>query len=128
MKAYCRSCNNVTRHREKGVRERVLVCNKCDATNMPIVLIKSNGETHYGTQCKFVEWSGEELGSKAKQMHDEPQIGYSVILDAHFLSFTWLTTPITEILNIGIGKECTTYQFKTKNSEYTLHIAKNGES
>ena len=128
MKAYCRNCNDVTRHREKGVRECVLVCNKCDTTNMPVTLIKSNGETHYGTQYKFVEWSREETGSRAKQMHDEIKVGYSVIIDAHFLSFTWLTTPITEILNIGMGKECTTYQFKTKNSEYTLHIAKNGEA
>lgn len=128
MKAYCRSCDNVTRHREKGVRERVLVCNKCDTTNTPVALIKTNGETHYGAQYKFVEWSGEETGCRAKQMHDEIKVGYSVIIDAHYLHFTWLTTPITEILNIGMGKECTTYKFKTKNSEYTLHIAKNEQA
>lgn len=128
MKAYCRSCNKVTRHREKGVRERVLVCNKCDTTNMPVTLIKTNGETHYGTQYKFVEWSGEELGSRAKTLHDEIKVGYSVIIDPQYqYQYTWLTTPITAISNIGIGKECTTYQFKTKNSEYTLHIAKTNE-
>jgi hypothetical protein len=128
MKTYCRSCNNVTRHREKGVRERVLVCNKCDTTNMPVTLIKSNGETHHGTQYKFVEWGGEELGSRAKQLHDEPQVGYSCIIDPQYQhQYTWLTTPITAILNIGIGKECTTYKFKTENSEYTLHVVKTDE-
>lgn len=125
MKMYCRTCESITKHREKGVRERVLVCNKCNITNMPVTLIKSDGETHHGTQYKFVEWSGEELGSRYKQFHNEPQVGFSVIIDPQYtFQYTWLTTPITEILNIGVGKDCTTYKFKTKNSEYTLHIAK----
>ena len=129
MKTYCRSCHKVTKHREKGLRKPVLVCNKCDTTNMYVTLIKSNGEIHYGTQYKFVEWSGEELGSRAKILHDEPQVGYSCIIDPQYTyQYTWLTTPITEILNIGIGLECTTYKFKTKNSEYTLNIVKNEQA
>lgn len=119
MKTYCKNCNKATKHREKGVRERVLVCNKCDATNMPVTLIKSNGETHYGTQFKFVEWSGEQLGSRAKTLHDEPQVGYSVIIDPQYsYQYTWLTTPITEIISNNKQE----IKFKTKNSEYTLYI------
>ena len=125
MKTYCKSCNKVTKHREKGVRERVLVCNKCNIINMPVTLIKNNGETHYGTQFKFVEWSGEELGSRAKILHDEPQVGFSIIIDPQYqYQYTWLTTPITEI----ITNEKQTIKFKTENSEYTLHIAKNEQA
>ena len=119
MKIYCRHCEKVTKHRQKGLRNPSNVCNKCNITNMPVTLIKSNGETHYGTQYKFVEWSGEELGSRAKKLHDEPQIGYSVIIDPQYEhQYTWLTTPITEIIS-NIKQEI---KFKTKNSEYTLHI------
>jgi hypothetical protein len=130
MKTYCKYCSKITSHREKGARERVLVCNKCDATNMPVTLIKSNGETHHGTQFKFVEWGSEELGSRAKQLHDEPQLEYSVIIDPQYASqYTWLTTPITEIesdTTTGTGR-C--IAFKTKNSNYTLHITKtNGKA
>ena len=92
-----------------------------------VKLIKSNGATHYGTQFKFVEWSSDEIGSRAKQMYDEPQIGYSVIIDPQYISFTWLTTPITEIISDTSDNGSRSIQFKTKNSEYTLHIAKADE-
>jgi hypothetical protein len=122
MKVYCKNCNSITKHREKGLRDTVTVCNVCDSTNMPITLIKSDSETHYGTQYKFVEWSGEELGSKAKQLHEEPQVGFSVIIDPQYVSYTWLTTSITEIeSDVEFGDHrCIT--FKTKNSSYKLYI------
>jgi hypothetical protein len=87
-----------------------------------VKLVKSNGETHYGTQFKFVEWNGDEIGSRAKQMHDEPQIGYSVIIDPQYLSFTWLTTPITEIISDTSDNGSRSIHFKTKNSEYKLLV------
>lgn len=128
MKLHCRICDSITKHYKRGLSNTINICSICGATNMPVTLIKSNGETHYGTQVKFIEWSGEELGSRAKQLHDEPQVGYSCIIDPQYsYQYTWLTTPITAILNIGIGKECTTYQFKTENSEYTLHTVKADE-
>lgn len=88
-----------------------------------IKLVKSNGDTHYGTQFKFVEWSSDKIGSRSKQMHDEPEIGYSVIIDPQYISFTWLTTPITEIVSDTTYDEVRSIQFKTENSEYTLHVA-----
>ena len=129
MKTYCKYCSKITSHREKGLRERVIVCNKCDATNMPIAIVKSNGETHYGTQVKFVEFEGDEIGSRAKQLHEEPQVGFSVIIDPQYtFQYTWLTTTITEIeSDVEFGDHrCIT--FKTKNSSYTLHITKNGKA
>ena len=123
MKMYCKYCDSITQHHEKGLRTPVTVCDICNGTNMPITLVKSNGEKHFGTQVKFVEWSAEELGSRAKQLHDEPQVGYSCIIDPQYqYQYTWLTTPIAEIeSDVEMGDfRCIT--FKTKNSEYKLHI------
>jgi len=123
MKIYCKYCNKITKHHEKGLRTPVTVCNKCSGTNMPITLLKTNGEQHFGTQVKFVEWSGEELGSRAKQLHDEPQVGYSCIIDPQYsYQYTWLTTPITEMMVDKTEKNIRTIEFKTRNSYYTLHI------
>lgn len=91
----------------------------------PVILEKIGGGTCYGNQVKFVEWSGNTVGSRAKQLHDEPQVGYSCIIDPQYsYQYTWLTTEITEISNIGVEQERTTYKFKTKNSEYILHVMK----
>ncbi len=124
MKIYCRYCDKVTKHHEKGVRTPVNVCSKCNTTNMPITLIKSNGEMHFATQVKFVEWSAEELGSRAKQLHAEPALGFSCILDPQYsYQYTWLTTQITEIVSDDPGKDIRKIVFRTKNSEYSLYIS-----
>ena len=123
MKIYCRDCDSITQHHEKGLRIPANICDICNTTNMSITLIKSNGEKHFGTQFKFVEWGAEELGSRAKELHEEPQIGYSVIIDPQYgYQYTWLTTPITEIIEDKTEKDIRTITFKTKNSEYKLHI------
>jgi hypothetical protein len=124
LKIYCKDCDSITKHRQKGLRETLSICNTCDATNSPITIVKSNGETHRGTQVKFVEFEGDEIGSRAKQLHEEPQVGFSVILDPQYASYTWLTTPIKEIeSDVEMGSfRCIT--FKTKNSDYKLYITK----
>ena len=123
MVVYCRYCQEVTPHRVKGTRVQLNVCDRCDATNLLITLVKSNGETHYGKQVRFVEWESKELGSRYKQIHDEPQVGFSVIVDPQYLQFTWLTTPIVEIEDdtIDVGIRCIT--FKTEKSSYKLYIS-----
>jgi hypothetical protein len=90
---------------------------------MPVTIEKDNGETHHGAQVKFVEWNGEELGSRVKQLHEEPQVGFSVMLDPQYFSYTWLTTPIKEIeSDVEMGDfRCIT--FKTQNSNYKLYIS-----
>jgi hypothetical protein len=125
MKAYCRNCQKVTPHRQKGARNPVNVCNICDITNMPITLIKSNGETHFAKQVKFVEWSAPELGSRGKELHCDPQVGFSCLLDDHYgYQYTWLTTEITEIESDTTDEHIRCISFKTKNSSYKLYIAK----
>jgi len=124
LKIYCRDCGSITEHRVKGARERVLVCNICNSTNMPITLVKNNGEIHHGIQVRFVEFEGDEIGSRAKQLHKEPQIGYSVILDPQYALYTWLTTPIKEIESDGEMRNSRCITFKTQNSDYKLYITK----
>ena len=68
-----------------------------------------------GTQVKYVEWN--ENGT-FKASHPEPMVGRSVILNPQYLNFTWLTTPITEILEES--EEGNYLKFKTENSEYEL--------
>lgn len=67
------------------------------------------------SRVKYVEWN--ENGT-FKEAHLEPLVGLSVILDPHHLNYTWLTTPITEILE---EEEDGSYlKFKTENSVYEL--------
>jgi len=68
-----------------------------------------------GSRVKYVEWTGN---GTFKEAHEKPLIGRSVILDPHRLNYTWLTTPITEILE---EEEDGSYlKFKTENSNYEL--------
>lgn len=124
LKIYCRDCDSITEHRQKGLRETLSICNICDATNSPVAIVKSNGETKRGTLVKFVEFEGDEIGSRAKQLHDEPQVGFSVVLDPQYASYTWLTTPIKEIESDATNGNIRSITFKTQNSNYTLYITK----
>lgn len=124
MKRYCKSCNSVTKHREKGLRATVTVCNKCNTTNMPVSLVKSEGEIYhgtpfYGTDYGFIEWDEND---KFKTFHHEPEIKRSVIIDPQYANYTWLTTPITEIESDTTDKNVRCIAFKTKNSSYKLYI------
>ena len=72
-----------------------------------------DGLTHYGREMGWIEW-GED--SRFKEKYDEPAVGRSCILDPHRISFTWLTTSITEIV-----EEREDYiKFNTRNSVYEL--------
>ena len=72
-----------------------------------------DGLTKYGREMGWIEW-GEDGKFKAK--HDKPAVGRSCMLDPHRMSFTWLTTSVTEIV-----EEREDYvKFKTQNSNYEL--------
>ena len=117
MERYCKECEKQTSHRQKGLRPPVDVCDTCDVTNSTYTLIKSNGEMHRAAQVKFVEWASEELGSRAEKLHESPKVGFSVLLDPQYgHSFTWLTTPVVEIVEM---KE-EYLKFNTQNSSYEL--------
>jgi hypothetical protein len=68
-----------------------------------------------GSKVKYVEWNED---GTFKEAHSEPLIGRSVIVNPQYLNYTWLTTPITEILEES--EEGTYLKFKTKNSDYEL--------
>jgi len=72
-----------------------------------------DGLTHYANKIGWVEWN-ENGGFKEK--YDEPTIGRSLILDPR-MSFTWLTTSITEI----VEQRDNYIKFKTRNSNYVLY-------
>lgn len=63
---------------------------------------------------KWVEWKDNGTASKA---HDEPSVGFSLILDPGY-SYRWLTTEVTEI----VEKRKDYIKFKTLNSIYELYI------
>ena len=72
-----------------------------------------DGLTKYGREMGWIEW-GED--GKFKEKHDKPAVGRSCMLDPHRMSFTWLTTSVTEIV-----EERDDYvKFKTQNSNYEL--------
>ncbi len=77
-----------------------------------------DGLTHYGREMGWIEWG---YNGRFSELHKEPQIGLSCILDPHRISFTWLTTSVTEILENQDGY----VKFKTQNSNYELWRLKN---
>jgi hypothetical protein len=74
-----------------------------------------DGLTHYGSKFSWIEWDED---GRFKKKYDEIAIGRSLMLDPHRMSYTWLTTSITEIL--ASTPDSSYIKFKTKNSAYEL--------
>ena len=73
-----------------------------------------DGLLNSGYQVGWIEW-GED--GKYKQIHEEPAVGRSLILDPRSTPFfTWMTTTVTEILE----QREDYVKFKTANSTYEL--------
>jgi hypothetical protein len=68
-----------------------------------------------GTKVRWIEWN--ENGSYNSD-HYEPELGRSLILDPNEISYVWMTTTITEV--IEQRKEY--IKFRTTNSVYELFI------
>lgn len=73
----------------------------------------NDGKIIYGANIGWVEWNDD---GTFKELHQKPEIGLSLILDPHSLAYTWLTTPVTEIVEQGDSH----IVFKTENSKYEL--------
>ena len=92
---------------------------KTEQVKIPIsipnyILARHNdGKTLHGVNIGWVEW--RENG-KFKELHQKPAVGLSLILDPHHWEYTWLTTPVTEIIEQGDSH----IVFKTENSKYEL--------
>ena len=82
----------------------------------PYKLVRErDGLTHHAREMGWIEWNDD---GTFKEKHDEPAIGRSCMLDPHRFSFTWLTTPVTEI----IEQRDDYIKFNTRNSVYELFI------
>lgn len=72
-----------------------------------------DGLTKYSSAIKWIEWNGD---GTLNNHHDTPAIGFSLLMSPFDESYTWLTTPIT-----GIVEEREGYiKFNTQNSVYEL--------
>jgi hypothetical protein len=71
-----------------------------------------DGKVIKGEKFKFIEWNADGSFSSS---HDEPSEGRSLIIDPHFLSFTWMTTQI-----LSFEKCEGVLKFRTLNSDYLL--------
>jgi len=89
-----------------------------------VKLVRKDGLTKRGTKFGFVEWNGAELGSSFKKLHTIAQPGFSCIIDPHRMSYTWLTSGITEVVSDEETDTQRCIAFRTKNSDYTLYIEK----
>jgi len=66
-----------------------------------------------GRDVAWIEWNQE---GRFDKKHGSPAVGLSLIVDPQRINFTWLTTPITVIV-----EERDEYvKFKTENSTYEL--------
>jgi hypothetical protein len=74
---------------------------------------ESDGLTKTSSEVKWIEWND----SGAKELHDFPAVGTSLIMSPFNIYFTWQTTQVTEILYM---EEDGSVRFRTKNSVYTL--------
>jgi hypothetical protein len=71
-----------------------------------------DGLTKRGNRVQYIEWNKDKT---AEESYDDIQTHRSLILDPG-LHFTWLTTPITEILE----QKDKYIKFQTENSTYEL--------
>ena len=72
-----------------------------------------DGLTKQSKDVKWIEWNYD---GHFKAMYDSPSVGLALLMSPFTMSFTWQTTPITEIV-----EEREDYiKFKTQNSDYQL--------
>lgn len=74
----------------------------------------SSGFTKTANMISWIRWKDR----KFHETLNEPEIGTSLCMNPNRMSFTWLTTEITEI----ISKSDKEIEFLTKNSHYLLKI------
>jgi len=110
----CNSCRAII---TEGLTED-MYCKNCGGNQPVYELIRHrDGLTKIGNKADWIEW--DEDTSAGKKLHTEPAIGRSFVLDLGGpLTYTWMTTTVTEIISNEPGK----IEFKTKNSNYTLNI------
>ena len=74
---------------------------------------EGDGLTIKGNKIGWVSWNED---GTFKDISEDIEVGRSLLVDPHRLSYTWLTTIITEILDTKQNY----IKFKTSNSIYEL--------
>ena len=80
------------------------------ATDNYVLVREEDNKQIRASEIKFIEWNED---GRFRSIHDEPAIGRSIIADPQRMSYSWLTTTITEI------KSPT--HLITKNSTYKIY-------
>lgn len=117
-KLYCTECKKLTKHTPKlsAIMAGYMVCGKCSKMNGFCSLIKI-GQDNFEKHSKNIRWVEFDETARGKALHDNISIGYSLMMSPFNDSFTWMTTPVTEIIEARDNY----IHFKTENSEYVLH-------
>lgn len=76
---------------------------------------ESDGLTKDGNRILWIDW---EKDGSFHSSHYEPKLERSLIIDPRGMSYTWMTTTITEI----IEQRENYIKFRTSNSVYELFI------
>jgi hypothetical protein len=71
--------------------------------------------TKEGNRILWIDW---DTDGTFHSSHNEPKLDRSLILDPHHMSYTWMTTVVTEI----IEQRENYIKFRTSNSVYELFI------
>jgi hypothetical protein len=66
-------------------------------------------------ELSFIKWGEDD---RASDLLNKPTVGTSAILAPYNRNYTWLTSPIVEVISIT--------EFKTKNSHYKIINLKKG--
>jgi hypothetical protein len=74
-----------------------------------------DGLTNVGNKILWIDWKKNGAFKKA---YDKPKLNRSLILDPYLMSYTWMTTVVTEI----IEQREDYIKFRTSNSIYELFI------
>lgn len=74
-----------------------------------------DGLTNVGDKILWIDWKKDGTFHSS---HNEPKLDRSLIIDPHRMSYTWMTTVVTEI----IEQREDYIKFRTSNSVYELFI------
>ena len=76
---------------------------------------EGDGLTLTASTIKWIQWKKNGQYSKS---FPNPAVGRSLLFEPNRINYTWLTTPVTEIIEQKEGY----IKFRTKNSIYELEI------
>ena len=119
---WCNDCCDFFYHREKlsAVMSGHRVCNRCSRMN-PVCVLTKEGEDSFSKISNNILWLEYNDDGTFKSKHNEPAIGFNLLMGPFNPSFTWQTTTITEILDVNNDNPKKYVKFKTKNSTYELY-------